>query len=173
MSLYEKVVKLAFEKKELRPHLMPLIKKAGMQKKAGYTHYWEITEPFSDQEWSQLVREAKKIVQSAERDGITIKGGGGTGRPEFTDTLISLNGDGSAFFIPEWAKKEDNPEQYRTDEMHEALYLQNIEKWAFCKTARKPYDPVVVSILAAAKKIAPDKIGVDSDGGASAIKRVY
>ncbi len=43
------------------------------------------------------------------------------------------------------------------------------DDFAFCKTARKPYDPVVVSILVAARDIAPDAIRISSDGGDEAL----
>lgn len=173
MTLYDKVVKLAYEKKGLRPHLLPLIKEAKMQKKAGHTHYWEILEPFDMSEWGHLLREAENIIKAAERDGISIAGGHGTGKPMITDTHISLNGDKSSTYIPEWAQREDNPEVYRTSEMHETFYFKNLPESSFTKTNSKPYDAVVVSILAAAKRIAPNKIDVASDGGSSAIKRVY
>jgi hypothetical protein len=44
---------------------------------------------------------------------------------------------------------------------------------AFCKTEYRPYDSVVVSILAVAKKVAPDAILVRSDGGPEAIRYLF
>lgn len=45
--------------------------------------------------------------------------------------------------------------------------------FSFCKTEYRPYDAVVVSILAAAQIIAPDAIKASSDGGKEAIKLMF
>ena len=117
---------------------------------------------FTDQEWSQVVGTAKQIVAKALSEGISIKGGTGTGSPVFSSTLISLNGD------------QDLKEDYETFYLEKTPErIRNGEHFAFCKTQYRPYDAVVVSILAAAKKIAPKAIEVSSDGGSGAIKRIY
>ena len=94
---------------------------------------------------------------------IHIAGGDGTGKPEFTDAFIRLNGgvphDYETFFL------ERSPE-FDADAGGKLSF-------AFCKTEYRPYDAVVVSILAAARRIARDKIRVTSDGGDAAIKLVF
>jgi len=128
----------------------------------GYTHYWKqkIDTPFTDEEWKKIVDATKEILTKAAHAGIVINGGDGTGEAAISDNAISLNGCGpdshETFYLtrvpeqPEWREKEK-------------------ETFSFCKTARKPYDRVVVSILAKAKEIAPDKIRISSDGGAEAL----
>jgi hypothetical protein len=115
---------------------------------------------FTDQEWGAVLSAAKQIVSKAMSDGISIKGGDGSGSPKFGSEYIDLNGDGDL------------------DEDYETFYLtKDASKLrrpgSFCKTQHRPYDAVVVSILAAAQKIAPLAIEASSDGGDSAIKRVY
>ncbi|MFA6234293.1 MAG: DUF2958 domain-containing protein [Bacteroidota bacterium] len=130
-------------------------KRASLGKTAGYTHHWRMTRDFTPQEWSKIVQTAKQIVSKAMSE-VVIRGPLGTGNPGFTSQAIALNGDDEG------------------DLSHETFYLTKKQKeFSFCKTARKPYDAVVVSILAAAKNIAPDAIELSSDGGDSVFKRVY
>jgi len=148
-SLLPQTIRLAYAHPELRPHLLPIIKKAG------YTHYWEQSRDFLPEEWSTIVAAAKKIIRAAKGKGITIVDGSGKAgsRPVLNSKEIWLNGEG--------------------EEGHETFHLtQKKGEWDFCKTARKPYDAVVVSILAIAKKVGRDAIDVSSDGGASAIRKI-
>lgn len=90
-----------------------------------------------------------------------IMGPMGTGSPKLDNKQIALNGN------------EKSP---AGDLSHESFILwKNPPKdsWDFCKTARKPYDAVVVSILALAKKVAPKAISISSDGGRAALKKLY
>ncbi len=118
----------------------------------GYTHYWKHG-GFDDAAWAKVVKEAKSIVKKAKKDGIEIAGGSGKGKPEFTKKAITLNGK--------------DPDDYETFYLSKAA-----QDFEFTKTAQKPYDPVVVSILAVAKK-ANKGFEPSSDGGDAAIKRVY
>lgn len=112
---------------------------------------------FTEEEWVKLVSEAKKIVASASAS-IDLAGPMGQGAPEFTKEYIGLNGDESKGLDYEsfWLSRTADPG-----------YSDS------CKTGGRPYDAVVVSILAAAQTIAPAALTVQSDGGASAIKRVF
>jgi len=200
-NLREKLVKLANDNPDgIREHLVPLLKsaecadpgnktkskgkgkgdangdangdgpvgepkEASMAKQAGYTHYLEYqttpehhwTEPFTDQEWSKIIRVTKQIIGKAKKDGIIIRNGMGTGSPILTNKEILINGDRS------------------TDDQYEGFLVSKYptEQNEFCKTEQRPYDAVIVSILAAIKKIAPKSVRVSSDGGSSAIKRIY
>jgi len=120
----------------------------------GYTHYWKVKRDFTPQEWSKIKAEAHRLIDAAKADGITIKGGDGTSAPEISDKEIWINGDDKG------------------DKSHETFTLSKSKDDNFCKTARKPYDAYVVSLLAFAKKIAPDAISVSSNGGPSAIQKV-
>lgn len=118
----------------------------------GYTHSWG-HEGFEDDEWKKLTKIVKQIISKAKKDKIEIAGGDGSGKPTISDKVISLNGKG--------------------DDGYETLRITKAtQDFEFCKTNENPYDPVVVSILAAAKKI-NKKFKPRSDGGAAAIKRVY
>ena len=121
----------------------------------GYTHYWRQSRSFTAQEWARITAEANRIL-SAAANAVQLCGPMGNGVPEVTKGCIALNGDET--------KGED----------HESFVLnREAEEFAFCKTARKPYDPVVVSILCAARDIAPDAIKVSSDGGDEAIQMMF
>jgi hypothetical protein len=153
---------------------------AEFDKRAGYTHYWRMSRDFTSGEWSKIVAAARKIIAAAKTaqppigtagpyhdediiaaGGIELAGPMGSGQPVVNNDMIALNGKGP-------------------DLDHESFVLTRVreipdwrdEHFEFCKTARKPYDAVVVSILSAAAKIARDAIDVSSDGGSSAIRRV-
>ena len=128
-------------------------KTAGMDRKAGYSQYWDFLENPTPVQWAGIVAGAKKVLQAAKQQGIVIRGGMGEGAPEIDAKEIWLNGDAA------------------TGMGHETFNLQR-GGGGFCKTNGKPYDAVVVSILAIAKQIMGDKMTVSSDGGDGAIRRV-
>ena len=114
----------------------------------GYTNYWEQSEDFTSSEWSKIVRLAKATIKKAEKQGIVIRDGWGKGRPVVNNREISLNGDAV-----------NNLD-------HETFYITKKLKddWSFTKTARKPYDAVVATILVGIQKIAPKKFKPSADG---------
>lgn len=118
---------------------------------AGYTHYWRPPgkPAFSDDQWKKLVAGVKKIIAAARKKGIEIGGPmGNGGKVQYKGNMIALNGVGP--------------------NAHESFMLKrDLEDYEFCKTNEKPYDDVVVSILALAKKLAPELIFLSSDGGDS------
>ncbi len=88
--------------------------------------------------------------------------------PQFTRELIALNG----------VEPDEDYESFalqRAPQPHKDDTKADIAKglFAFCKTEYRPYDAVVVSILAAAQVIAPDAIKASSDGGPEAIKLMF
>src|SRR6185503_422100 len=96
-----------------------------------------------------------------------VDGSGTPGtQPEFTTDHISLNGP-------------DPDESYETFRIERAPqprgWKDEASKGIFncCKTEYRPYDAVVVSILAAAQIIAPNAFRASSDGGPSAIKLMF
>jgi len=120
----------------------------------GYSHSWEKQE-FSDDQWAKILKGAKKIIKAAEAKKIKIMGPTGEGKPILSSTEIAFNGDA------------DKDKSYETFEVSKKM-----TKGDFCKTDRKPYDKVAVSILALMKEVNPE-FGVKSDGGPKAIKRVF
>jgi hypothetical protein len=113
----------------------------------GYTNYWEQSEDFTSSEWSKIVRLAKATIKTAEKHGIVIRDGWGKGRAVVNNKEIYLNGDA-----------ENNLD-------HETFLITKTKRpWGFTKTARKPYDAVVATILVGIKKIAPKKFKPRADG---------
>ena len=105
----------------------------------GYTHYWEIKEDLNPKEWSKWISGAITIASKAEVPvDIDIKS---TRKHRF----MSIEGLGRYGY--------------------ETLFIEPYQ-WDFnsCKTARKPYDKVVVAILQFGQQILPDKIRWWSDG---------
>jgi hypothetical protein len=94
---------------------------------------------------------------------IALCGPGGKGQPEFTAKWIAFNGSAAKGEDYESFALERRPKK-RADET---------ESFAFTKTEYRPYDPVVVSVLAAARQIAPNAIRVKSDGGDEAIRLLF
>ncbi len=122
----------------------------------GYTHYSEQSRPFTKAEWAKVTREAKRIVKCAKADGVTLVDGMGDAgtKPEIGADIIVFNGEGSDSYETLVLEREGNG-------------------FNFCKTAERPYDKAVVSILAAARDAAPDAIEISSDGGPEAFEDVY
>ena len=129
-------------------------KLAGMSKKAGYTHYWEMKEPFTTEEWAKFMLATRKILLNAKKAGFVIRGPMGTGNPEVKADHIALNGDAA------------------TGNDYETLWIDNAKDSSFCKTEKRPYDVVVVAILAAGRDINPLKFLVKSDGGPGVFRAV-
>lgn len=99
----------------------------------GYTRYWKRTNKPITQDF---VDEVNRIIADSRSKGITICNGLGEGEPVVTLTKISFNGNG----------------EHELD--HETCYFDNEETgFAFCKTARKPYDYTVRNVLKAAEKL--------------------
>ncbi|RDL33211.1 Uncharacterized protein BP5553_08650 [Venustampulla echinocandica] len=110
----------------------------------GYTHYWEVKDQAVwAQIWPRLISDANQVIGHANvelrqdeyhRDHATIEEG------------IKLNGTCD----------------------HEPFVLlpagPGSMGFAFCKTARKPYDLVVATVLMRAKMLAGNGFRVNSDG---------
>ena len=114
----------------------------------GYTNSWEQSEDFDDSEWSKIVKLTKATITRATKEGIVIRDGFGKGKPKINNKEISLNGDG---------KNRLDHETFRITKKAD-------DGWDFTKTARKPYDAVVATILLGIKKIAPKKFKPRADG---------
>ena len=129
-------------------HLRQLIKEELLTE--GYSNYWDHTEDFTNSEWSKIVRLAKDAIKTAEKHGIVIRDGWGKGKPKIDNKEIYLNGDGEKNLDHETFRitKKVNPGRTR----------------GLTKTARKPYDAVVATILVGIQKIAPKKFKPRADG---------
>jgi hypothetical protein len=92
----------------------------------GYTRYWERTAKEFDEEFIEFCNE---VFRTCAKLRITIRNWHGDGHPTANSKLISFNGD---------SKKDLD---------HESFILDNKIGFNFCKTARKPYDYAVRTIL--------------------------
>lgn len=96
----------------------------------GYTHHWSNSTPIGDSEWDAITTRAREILTHAQDQlGIAISEEYDVNRiPVVNDTEIRFNG--------------------YADEGHETFYIgRDADDYSFCKTARKPYDTVVVAML--------------------------
>lgn len=111
----------------------------------GYTHYW-IAKESTKKDFLKFSAACKKLHDSlpektdtaggySSDEPLEIRGGLGEGNPEFTPEMVWFNGN----------KERDLD--------HETFLIQRTQDddlWNFCKTARKPYDLLVVACLLAA-----------------------
>lgn len=123
----------------------------------GYTHYWKLGEKPSKQDFEKLSEVCKKLHDNLPEtttsagggyslEPLTIKDGMGEGKPTFSDSMIDFNGDA----------------ELRLD--HETFRLTPFETgFDFCKTARKPYDLLVVACLIAGSQTLKE-FSFSSDG---------
>lgn len=123
----------------------------------GYTHYWNQSRAFTTKEWEKIANYADRVILAATNAGISIKGSAGRGKPEITPEYVIFNGDEEG------------------DECHESFVLSRViqDSFNFCKTAQKPYDAAVVSILHYAHEVAPDALEISSDGGPEVFVDAY
>jgi hypothetical protein len=110
----------------------------------GYTHYWKIRKPFTNEAWNAFVHDVQHLMQNSD-----IPLGNGYGdvgsSPIFKDNAILFNGV--------------------DDDSCETCYItKECTDFEFCKTRQYPYDSVVVEVLKLARKHNPS-IELSSDGG--------
>jgi hypothetical protein len=112
----------------------------------GYTTYFEAKRAFTTAEWTNITTAAKAII--AKQPKGLICGGNGKGNPTVNAKEIWLNGNAI------------------DDQCHETFHITKAKypEFNFCKTARKPYDAVVVAILCIVEHFAPSKLDIYSDG---------
>jgi hypothetical protein len=121
----------------------------------GYSNYWQQSEDFTSSEWSKIVRLAKSAIKTAEKHGIVIRDGWGKGKPVVNNKEIFINGD---------AENDLDHETFYLTKERDMKRKYSEPGSGFTKTARKPYDAVVATILVGIKKIAPKKFSAKADG---------
>lgn len=108
----------------------------------GYTHYWTVSENFSQEEWDEILACARKIIGASS---IPIQyEDDDDSPPELSNEMICFNGVGADGL--------------------ETFVLTRTVSHSFCKTARQPYDEIVVAILIMVADVVPDKFSWSSDG---------
>lgn len=114
----------------------------------GYTQYFTITDKATPEMYKAFSDEAHEILRSAEiYKGIQLADGMGEELSAWQadDERVMFNGFG--------------------DDAHETfLVTPNSLGFNFCKTARKPYDAVVVACLISLGRIYGDAVEIGSDG---------
>lgn len=106
----------------------------------GYTHNWGHGDIQPDA-WAALVADAKRIIRAA---GVRLAGPHGKGKPVLNEAEIALNG----------VAPDDWCESF--------MIFPGSVSFEFCKTASRPYDVVVTTILLRARLTIPGfKVGSD------------
>lgn len=104
----------------------------------GHTHHWQFAaEPFEGQ-WREALAQVPAILAEATHLGIALDN-------ESNDRELVINGVGSEACEP-----------FRMP----VNVMDRSGDWTFCKTYQRPYDAVVVAILATLQALAPDCIEV-------------
>jgi hypothetical protein len=128
----------------------------------GYTHYWSRKEQGEHDGYVTLCQAATEIFDHAVKQGIGLAGSHGENNTqrEINVEHIMFNGVGeNAHETFYWPRKPVRPEWHHR---YPQLTSENITE--FCKTNYKPYDVVVLAVLAAADLIYGG-IEFSSDGG--------
>ena len=96
----------------------------------GFSHYWTPAKNVEDDAWQDFIEVFEKMLDHVNRKmGIDIVNGYGDEdtHAKITDEVVMFNGLG--------------------EDSHETFRLNRGGEWDFCKTARKPYDLLVVATI--------------------------
>ncbi len=116
----------------------------------GYTHYWKFdTLPVIPVEARVVLKE---ILDTAYADGLIQYESDVRKEPVLTETEIRFNGVG------------DNGHETFHFDIHDDYRADDGTVFAFCKTAEKPYDAVVMQVLITLKYFLKDGLKISSDG---------
>jgi hypothetical protein len=129
----------------------------------GYTLSWEHLEDFDNKEWAKIIKATVATIKLAKSKGIEIAGPHGDGKPKIDKDKIALNGSSDQ-------KSDGDTAEHESFVLSRERHKFGGGSHSFVKTARKPYDAVVATILAAAQKIAPKKFKPGGDGGLKGVR---
>jgi hypothetical protein len=135
----------------------------------GYTHYCRRVKELPSDKFNQFSNDCKAIAAYAKKvHGIDISGWDGNGDPVFDAGEVCFNGsfaDG------------DDYETFRIERVYEPNQFEDVDEsgmyFTFCKTARRPYDIVVLGCLLFAKFRFGNLVKITSDGGSDALNEAY
>lgn len=125
----------------------------------GYTHYYYQYRDLTHDEWTEFTDQVRQILNT----DVPLAGWDGKGLPVVDDNKVSFNGvegEGceTCYFQRDlWSASRDQRISWNKK--------ANGPQFEFCKTRRRPYDPIVVAVYEAAKAVAPDAFDLSSDGG--------
>ena len=112
----------------------------------GYTHFWKGTRfPIHEKDMDDALQDMSKLGADPDVQSI-LAGCRGEGEPIFTQEHVAFNG--------------------KSDDSHEPFIIDSgwRGRFNFTKTARKPYDTVVVACLIILKHYLGRSVEVSSDG---------
>lgn len=139
----------------------------------GYTHYYELKKEISQKKWDAFVKDVKTLRKHLPKhshssggyfsdEPLFLNGCIQHKRAVFDDEKILFNGGD---FSASKRKKINGNGYYETEGLsHETFYLSRKGGQEFCKTARKPYDLMVQSVILLAKHHFKDDFSFSSDG---------
>lgn len=105
----------------------------------GYTHYWTINTPLPADKFAEYAKGVENLARIAKGEGLELTD------EAYSTEVICFNGKG--------------------EDAHETFFIDPADMgFQFCKTARKPYDYLVVASLILAKQIFGKAITISSDG---------
>jgi len=125
----------------------------------GYTHYYERKNgsEISDESWQVICDGTRDIIKRAGKDGIKLdRAKDSNQKLSVTKKHIWFNG-----------VEDDAHETFYIEKIASHAWLRSSNNYttsAFCKTNRKPYDAVVVSVLALIKAVVGKEVLINSDG---------
>lgn len=125
-------------------------------RKSGYTHYWSVNR---DADREAVKQAGLKMARLVEAESEILAGWDGEGEPTLDPETgeARFNGRGPDLdhetFV--WPPNLDEPQLWRGED--------DGTVFTFCKTARKPYDKVVVACLLVAQRELGDAIKISSD----------
>lgn len=132
----------------------------------GYTHYWYRQEEIPLPAWRSFTSQVKAILSLKGTDAPPVAEESDTAAPPVvTDLEVVFNGVGDdgheTFYVARVLPKGRH--RFRGT-VGEKLPSGKKSVFTFCKTARKPYDKVVVACLYALKAALGDDAKIESDG---------
>ena len=120
----------------------------------GYTHYWNIADEISRDNWYKFIEDFHKILPNFEST-LDIQG---DQKLEHDKDVIFLNGIGELAHESFLLERVTDISGFTQRDDDDGLIFK------FCKTAQKPYDIAVCSALIIAKKHFGESIRISSDG---------
>jgi hypothetical protein len=119
----------------------------------GYTHYWNIADEISRDNWYKFIEDFHKILPNFESTLETQ----GDQKLQTINGMVFLNGIGELSHETFCLERVTDTTGF-TQRDDDGLIFK------FCKTAQKPYDIAVCSALIIAKKHFGESIMISSDG---------
>ena len=126
----------------------------------GYTHYMRQSGDL-EPGWDAFTEDVRGVIDEASRGDIGVAGADGYDAAAVGDDAIILNGRRFPTIDGEYGDYEALVIDRRSDRVRRS---SRGDRFSFCKTARLPYDVVVVAVYAIVSERWPEAVEVSSDG---------